>query len=51
MAVGDHPSRNGLVQLTVMVFPGTQTLPLFAAQANGLFEKRGLTVDLCSAPN
>jgi len=34
-----------------MVFPGTQTLPLFAAQANGLFEKRGLAVDLRPAPN
>ncbi len=29
--------------LTVMVFPGTQTLPLFAAQARGYFEKRGLS--------
>lgn len=51
MAVGDHPSRDGLVQLTVMAFPGTQTLPLFAAQANRLFEKRGLAVDLRPAPN
>ena len=25
-----------------MVFPGTQTLPLFAAQARGFFERRGL---------
>jgi hypothetical protein len=37
--------------LTVMVFPGTQTLPLFAAQACGFFAKRGLTIDLKPAPN
>ena len=39
------------VRLTVMVFPGTQTLPLFAAQTIGLFEKRGLSVELKPAPN
>ena len=38
-------------QLTVMVFPGTQTLPLFAAQANGFFAKRGLAIELKPAPN
>ena len=38
-------------QLTVMVFPGTQTLPLLAAQTWGYFEKRGLTVELKPAPN
>lgn len=38
-------------QLTVMVFPGTQTLPLFAAQANGFFEKRGLEIEIKPAPN
>ncbi len=37
--------------LTVMVFPGTQTLPLFAAQAKGFFAERGLAVDLRPAPN
>jgi ABC-type nitrate/sulfonate/bicarbonate transport system substrate-binding protein len=37
--------------LTVMVFPGTQTLPLFAAQAQGFFESRGLAVTLVPAPN
>jgi len=37
--------------LTVMVFPGTQTLPLLAAQTWGYFEKRGLTVELKPAPN
>ena len=37
--------------LTVMVFPGTQTLPLFAAQAHGFFAKRGLAIELKPAPN
>jgi ABC-type nitrate/sulfonate/bicarbonate transport system substrate-binding protein len=37
--------------LTVMVFPGTQTLPLFAAQACGFFAKRGLAIELKPAPN
>jgi len=38
-------------QMTVMAFPGTQTLPLFAAQARGFFARRGLAVDLIPAPN
>jgi ABC-type nitrate/sulfonate/bicarbonate transport system substrate-binding protein len=38
-------------QLTVMVFPGTQTLPIFAAQTQGLFSRHGLAVELESAPN
>src|SRR5436305_11198085 len=38
-------------RVTVMVFPGTQTLPLFAAQARGFLEKRGLIVELRPAPN
>jgi ABC-type nitrate/sulfonate/bicarbonate transport system substrate-binding protein len=37
--------------LTVMVFPGTQTLPLFAAQAQGFFARRGLDIELKPAPN
>jgi ABC-type nitrate/sulfonate/bicarbonate transport system substrate-binding protein len=51
VAVGGRLTRGGPVRLTVMVFPGTQTLPLFAAQANGLFAKRGLAIDLLPAPN
>jgi ABC-type nitrate/sulfonate/bicarbonate transport system substrate-binding protein len=39
------------IQLAVMVFPGTQTLPLFAAQANGMFARRGLSIDIKPAPN
>jgi ABC-type nitrate/sulfonate/bicarbonate transport system substrate-binding protein len=38
-------------QLTVMVFPGTQTLPLFPAQALGFLAKRGLSIELEPAPN
>ena len=34
-----------------MVFPGTQTLPLFAAQSLGLFERCGLSIELKYAPN
>jgi ABC-type nitrate/sulfonate/bicarbonate transport system substrate-binding protein len=40
-----------MIRLFVMVFPGTQTLPLYAAQANRLFEKRGLGVQFVPAPN
>jgi ABC-type nitrate/sulfonate/bicarbonate transport system substrate-binding protein len=38
-------------KLSVMVFPGTQTLPLFAAQAKGFFAQRGLAVEILPAPN
>jgi ABC-type nitrate/sulfonate/bicarbonate transport system substrate-binding protein len=38
-------------QLTVMVFPGTQTLPLYAAQVTGSFARRGLAVEIRPAPN
>jgi ABC-type nitrate/sulfonate/bicarbonate transport system substrate-binding protein len=37
--------------LAVMVFPGTQTLPIYAAQARGCFARRGLSVELRPAPN
>jgi ABC-type nitrate/sulfonate/bicarbonate transport system substrate-binding protein len=39
------------INLNVMVFPGTQTLPLFVADAQGYFARRGLCVDLKAAPN
>ena len=38
-------------KLTVMVFPGMQNLPLFAAQSKGLFAGRGLAVDVKMAPS
>jgi ABC-type nitrate/sulfonate/bicarbonate transport system substrate-binding protein len=37
--------------LNVMVFQGVQNLPLFAAEATGLFTKRDLKVDIKIAPN
>lgn len=33
-------------KLGVIVFPGVQNLPMFAAQAKGFYAKRGLAVDL-----
>jgi ABC-type nitrate/sulfonate/bicarbonate transport system substrate-binding protein len=38
-------------KLTVIVFPGVQNLPIFAAQAKGFYAKRGLNVDLKFTPN
>jgi ABC-type nitrate/sulfonate/bicarbonate transport system substrate-binding protein len=38
-------------KLTVIVFPGVQNLPMFAAQAKGFFVKRSLAVDLTFTPN
>jgi ABC-type nitrate/sulfonate/bicarbonate transport system substrate-binding protein len=38
-------------KLTVIVFPGAQNLPMFAAQQKGFFAKRGLAVDLKFTPN
>jgi ABC-type nitrate/sulfonate/bicarbonate transport system substrate-binding protein len=38
------------VKLTVIVFPGVQNLPMFAAQAKGFYAKRGLDVDLKFTP-
>ena len=38
-------------KLTVIVFPGVQNLPMFAAQAEGFYAKRGLAVDLKFTPN
>jgi ABC-type nitrate/sulfonate/bicarbonate transport system substrate-binding protein len=40
-----------MIHLNVMVFPGVQTLPLFAAQEHGFFASRGLAVELKPAPN
>lgn len=36
--------------IKVMVFPGLQNLPIFAAQAKGFFEKRNLAIELLPAP-
>jgi len=37
--------------LVVIVFPGVQNLPMFAAQANGFYAKRGLNVEIRFTPN
>ena len=42
---------NAETKLTVIVFPGVQNLPMFAAQAKGFFGKRDLAVDLKFTPN
>ncbi len=44
-------SANAETKLTVIVFPGVQNLPMFAAQAKGFFGKRDLAVDLKFTPN
>ncbi|HET7848740.1 MAG TPA: ABC transporter substrate-binding protein, partial [Pseudolabrys sp.] len=38
-------------KLTVMVFIGVQNLPILAAQSQGFFARRGLSVDVKIAPN
>ncbi len=45
------PARAEDTKLAVIVFPGVQNLPMFAAQAKGFFAKRGLAVDLKFTPN
>jgi len=39
------------VPVRVNVFPGAQNLPIFAGVAKGIFEKRGLKVDVQFTPN
>jgi len=43
-------AQTPLTRLTVMVFPGMQNLPLFAAQHTGPFARRGLEVEIKNAP-
>jgi len=40
-----------LTPVRVNVFPGAQNLPIFAGVAKGIFEKRGLKVDIQYTPN
>ena len=47
-AGGIEAQTNNLV---VIVFPGVQNLPMFAAQANGFYAKRGLNVEIRFTPN
>jgi len=48
--VSPHHARAEDTKLTLMVFIGIQNLPLFAAQSQGFFAKRGLDVDIKIAP-
>ena len=50
-AAGSQAIRAEDTKLTVIVFPGVQNLPMFAAQAKGFYAKRGLSVDLKFTPN
>ena len=38
-------------KLTVMVFSGVQNMPIIAAQTKGFFAKRGLNVEVLTAPS
>jgi len=53
VALGTVPdtTRADNIKLAVIVFPGIPNLPIFAAQAQGFFAKRGLDVDLKFTPN
>lgn len=51
MAATSVAARAEDVKLAVIVFPGVQNLPMFAAQAKGFYAKRGLAVDLKFTPN
>ncbi|HYC16161.1 MAG TPA: ABC transporter substrate-binding protein [Pseudolabrys sp.] len=46
-----QPAGADDTKLTVIVFPGVQNLPMFAAQAKGFYAKRNLDVDLKFTPN
>ncbi|MBV9629924.1 MAG: ABC transporter substrate-binding protein [Xanthobacteraceae bacterium] len=53
VALGTVPNtaRADNTKLAVIVFPGIPNLPIFAAQSQGFFAKRGLDVDLKFTPN
>jgi ABC-type nitrate/sulfonate/bicarbonate transport system substrate-binding protein len=50
-AFAPQATRAEDAKLTVIVFPGVQNLPMFAAQANGFYTKRGLDVEIKFTPN
>src|SRR5215475_13924401 len=51
LAASAEPGRADGTKLTVIVFPGVQNLPMFAAQAKGFYAKRNLDVDIKFTPN
>src|SRR5262249_16764385 len=50
-ATSPQQARSDSNKLTVIVFPGVQNLPMFAAQAKGFYAKRGLDVEIKFTPN
>jgi ABC-type nitrate/sulfonate/bicarbonate transport system substrate-binding protein len=51
MTIARHDARAEETKLNVIVFPGVQNAPLFAAQAKGFLAKRGLAVNLTFTVN
>ena len=51
LAASPQQARSDSNKLTVIVFPGVQNLPMFAAQAKGFYAKRGLDVEIKFTPN
>lgn len=50
LATAPHAAHADDTKLSVIVFPGVQNLPLFAAQAKGFYAKRGLSVEIKFTP-
>lgn len=50
-AAGSVCSASAQAELKVIVFPGMSNLAQFAAQEQGYYKKRGLTVELINTPN
>jgi ABC-type nitrate/sulfonate/bicarbonate transport system substrate-binding protein len=49
--IGMTTQTQAQTHLTIMVFPSFVNLPLFAAQSQGFFANRGISVDVKFAPN
>jgi ABC-type nitrate/sulfonate/bicarbonate transport system substrate-binding protein len=49
--VGAMPAAKAQTHFKVMVFPGLQNLPLFAAQSQGYFAKHGIAPEILNTPN
>ena len=51
LVMSAQPGRADDTKLTVIVFPGVQNLPMFAAQAKSFYAKRNLDVEIKFTPN
>ena len=51
LAASPQSGRADDSKLNIIVFPGMQNLPMFAAQAKGFYAKRGLNVEIKFTPN